>query len=232
MTAQDIAPFFPLITAAAAIFGAFIAQRVYKSVHLPRATQECDTQYIAIQRILLDQTDLHGFYGTMSCYRSWSSWQPDRQKMYLFLELQFLHIAFVYREWKSRRVSGEYWNNYEQWLQNLLLNEDFRIICDTENRIMEKDFRSVIEEAKFQIGMEPEKAASAPDRKRSSVTFLTCRKCGALLASLVGQRLDCGNVRSRVKHGDTASVVAVCPKRSCRALNTLSRLQSRNELDP
>ncbi len=100
------------------------------------STYQCDSLYFQMTKLMIEHENLSDFYtGTVD---GWESMTFSQRKMYLLAELNYFHFAFVHREFLQGRVSKEYWQLYERWMNMLLkTNKTFCQVREANSALFE-----------------------------------------------------------------------------------------------
>jgi hypothetical protein len=119
-----------------------LALKVFRLTQETQPTYQCDTQFFEIQKLLLSDADLHDFYKLDPVMANlWSTFTPADKKMYIFCETYYFHLAFVYREYKEKRIPENYWNIVNNFIIKLKkYSPMFMQVHSNERLAFEKEF--------------------------------------------------------------------------------------------
>jgi hypothetical protein len=108
------------------------------------STYQCDSLYLEMTKLMIEHEDLANFYaGTVE---GWEKMTPPQRRMYLLVELNYFHFAFVYREFQLGRVDPNYWKLYDDWLTQLLqCNETILRVHRADAGLFETEFWLLVE---------------------------------------------------------------------------------------
>jgi hypothetical protein len=108
------------------------------------STYQCDSLYLEMTKLMIEHDDLADFYaGTVE---GWEKMTAPQRRMYLLVELNYFHFAFVYREFKLGRVDPSYWQLYDDWLTQLLQrNETILKVHRADAGFFETEFWHLVE---------------------------------------------------------------------------------------
>ena len=139
-----IAVFISLISLAVS---AYLTVKVFRLTQAAQPTYECDSQFFEIQKLLLSDSDLHDFYNLDPVMSSlWSTFNPADKKMYIFCETYYFHLAFVYREYKEKRISESYWQLIKTFVIKLKKHcPMFMRVHANERLVFEKEFGELVD---------------------------------------------------------------------------------------
>jgi len=118
------------------------------------STYECDALWLDIAKTLLSEPRLWDFYGLgpEEERKGWQRMSDDDKRMYIFCEMNYYHLAFVYREYLQKRVSKAYWNIHKPWLRKLIqYSPMFREVHQGCRMDYEPEFVRLVDELEEQV---------------------------------------------------------------------------------
>ncbi len=128
----------------------FFTWRSFRRTHATHSTYLCDSQFLEIEKLFIANPALYSFYRLapdMTEY--WDKLSEEEKQRYIFAEIHYFHLAFVYREYQARRIPADYWKIYQNWLTTLVQYSPLFLEVHTrEAKNFEDDFASLVEEMK------------------------------------------------------------------------------------
>jgi hypothetical protein len=108
------------------------------------STYECDSLYLEITKLMFEHDELTDFYtGTVD---GWEQMTLPQRRMYLLVELNYFHFAFVHREFLLKRVEPSYWKLYGDWLTQLIkCNETILKVHKANAGLFETEFARLVQ---------------------------------------------------------------------------------------
>jgi len=135
------------VAVASILVSAALTLTMIRFTHRAHSTYQCDAQFMEIEKVFMADPRLYEFYQLgpeMTAY--WSGLSENEKRLYILTEMHYFHLAFVYREYKAKRVELWYWKLCEHWLDRLVaFSPMFREVYRREGANFEDEFRDLVE---------------------------------------------------------------------------------------
>ena len=107
---------------------------------------KCDVQWFEILKLFISNPKLYEFYNIFpNLKKFWPDFSEDEKRLYLFAEINYFQLAFVYREYKAGRIEYGHWMTYKNWLDILLTHSEmFQKVCEVARGNYEEVFEQLV----------------------------------------------------------------------------------------
>lgn len=121
-------------------------RRLLRLEYQPRPQLEADSQFFEIARIVLDHPALYEFYITNENDKAaWRTLSSEEKKLYVFGELIYFRLSYIYREYLNRRIKKQYWANIEGFVVKMSRSPDFIRVHKHSGKYFEPEFYELVE---------------------------------------------------------------------------------------